>query len=183
MAKRDEQSPSPPPPVVTPTKGRHFVQGSEDGPEFLDPFNSERAIEPTGPPNTLTTIPTETLKPRKINFKASKAEARRFAERFKAGDRNNTANNASDSVREDQDGVPKPPMMLHTDVGLVAVRTGPNGEPVFSAGLLDIRTDSNGELVLYPPPAHIASAAPRDGKNDKSGNGGRGRTCPSCGLM
>ena len=35
------------------------MQGSENGPTFLDPFNSERAIEPTGPPNTLTTIPTQ----------------------------------------------------------------------------------------------------------------------------
>ena len=46
-------------PVETPTKGRNFVQGSGNGPGFLDSFNSERAIEPTGPPNTLTTIPTQ----------------------------------------------------------------------------------------------------------------------------
>lgn len=55
------REPSPPrrPPVETPTKGRNFVQGSENGPGFLDSFNSDRAIEPTGPPNTLTTIPTQ----------------------------------------------------------------------------------------------------------------------------
>ena len=62
---RTEESPPRQPPVVTPTKGRNFVQGSENGPTFLDPFNSERAIEPTGPPNTLTTIPTQEDKPLK----------------------------------------------------------------------------------------------------------------------
>ena len=47
-------------PVVTPTKGRSFVRGgAEDGPTFLDPFNSERAIEPTGPPGSLATVPTQ----------------------------------------------------------------------------------------------------------------------------
>ena len=59
QAKRYEESPPREPPVVTPTKGRNFVQGSEDGPTFLDSFNSDRAIEPTGPPDTLSTIPTQ----------------------------------------------------------------------------------------------------------------------------
>ena len=59
QASRNEESPPRQPPVVIPTKGRNFVQGSENGPTFLDSFNSERAIEPTGPPNTLTTIPTQ----------------------------------------------------------------------------------------------------------------------------
>ena len=59
QARRNEESPPRQPPVVIPTKGRNFVQGSENGPTFLDSFNSERAIEPTGPPNTLTTIPTQ----------------------------------------------------------------------------------------------------------------------------
>lgn len=56
LAERKEQEP---PPRATPTKGRKFVKGSENGPAFLDPFNSERAMEPTGPPGTLTTIPTQ----------------------------------------------------------------------------------------------------------------------------
>ena len=59
QARRNEESPPRQPPVVIPTKGRNFVQGCENGPTFLDSFNSERAIEPTGPPNTLTTIPTQ----------------------------------------------------------------------------------------------------------------------------
>ena len=58
QATRIEQSPPRQPPVVTPYKGRNFVQATETGPTFLDPFNSEPAIEPTGPPNSLTTIPT-----------------------------------------------------------------------------------------------------------------------------
>ena len=70
QTERNEESPPPGPPVVTITKGRNFVQGSENGPSFLDPFNSERAIEPTGPPNTLTTIPTQPDKPLK-KFKES----------------------------------------------------------------------------------------------------------------
>ena len=59
QAQRTEDSPPPQPPVLTPTKGRNFVQGSENSPAFLDPFNSERAIEPTGPPGTLTTVQAE----------------------------------------------------------------------------------------------------------------------------
>ena len=59
QASHNQDSPPRQPPVVTPTKGRNFVQELENGPVFLDPFNSERAIEPTGPPNTLTTIPTQ----------------------------------------------------------------------------------------------------------------------------
>ena len=62
-ATRNEESPPRQPPVVTPFKGRNFVQASETGPAFLDPFNSEPAIEPTGPPNSLTTIPTAKDKP------------------------------------------------------------------------------------------------------------------------
>ena len=59
QAIRYEESPPRQPPVVTSTKGRNFVQASESGPTFLDPFNSDRAIEPTGPPNTLSTTPTQ----------------------------------------------------------------------------------------------------------------------------
>ena len=62
QASRDDDSPRQPP-EMTSTRGRNFVQVSENSPTFLDPFNSERAIEPTGPPNTLTTIPTQEYEP------------------------------------------------------------------------------------------------------------------------
>ena len=59
QADRDEESPPIHPPVMTPTKGRNYVQASDSGPSFLNPFNSERAIEPTGPEDSLTTIKTQ----------------------------------------------------------------------------------------------------------------------------
>ena len=65
QATRNEESPPRQPPVITPFLGRNFVQASETGPTFLDPFNSEPAIEPTGPPNSLTTIPTAKDEPLK----------------------------------------------------------------------------------------------------------------------
>ena len=47
------------------------VQASETEPTFLDPFNSEPpAIEPTGPPNSLTNIPTAKDKP--LNKKSTR---------------------------------------------------------------------------------------------------------------
>ncbi|KAL9076586.1 MAG: hypothetical protein Q9161_000918 [Pseudevernia consocians] len=83
QTERNEESPPPGPPVVTLTKGRNFVQGSENGPNFLDPFNSERAIEPTGPPNTLTTIPTQPDKPlKKSKNSAGTASGPAFKKRF-----------------------------------------------------------------------------------------------------
>ena len=59
------------------------MQGSENGPNFLDPFNSERAIEPTGPSNTLTTIPTQPDKPlKKSKNSAGTASGPAFKKRF-----------------------------------------------------------------------------------------------------
>ena len=61
-----EESPPDEPPVTTPTRGRNFVQESEGGPMVLDAANSDPAIEPTGPPNTLATIPTQKDMPLKV---------------------------------------------------------------------------------------------------------------------
>ena len=172
------------------------MKESEDGPAFLDPFNSDRAIEPTGPPNTLTTTPTEEatevsteeeeIPMVNIDVKIPTAEARQFDERFNARERDSAADDASDSVREDQDGVPKSPLLLHTEAGQLIVRTNSNGEPSFNAGPLVIKTNSNGEHILLPPPGlpltHTASEAPRDGEHDDSRH--EQTTClPKCVLM
>ena len=185
VAKRIDQSPPPPPPVVPPTKGRVFVKESENGPAFLNPFNSDRAIEPTGPSNTLTTTPTEEEEIPKVNIDVRNptAEARHFDERFNACD--SAADDASDSVRENKDGVPKPPLLLHTKAGPLTVRTNSNGEPSSDAGPIMRKTNSNGEHVLLPPPGlpltHTASEAPRDREHDDSGH--KRRTCATCDLM
>lgn len=167
------------------------MKESEDGPAFLDPFNSDRAIEPARPPNTMTTTPTEEAteeeKIPKVNIevKIPTAEARQFDERFNAREPNSAADDASDSVREDQDGVPKSPLLLHTEAGPITVRTDSNGEPSFNAGPLILKTTNNGEHILLPPPGlsptHTANEAPRDGEDDDSRH--ERRTCSTCSLM
>lgn len=66
QAAHYEGPPPPQPPVVKPTKGRNYVRAKNKGPYFLDPFNSDRAIELTGSPDTSpTTSSQETLPLRK----------------------------------------------------------------------------------------------------------------------
>lgn len=52
-------------------EGRNHVQGSENGPTFLELFNSDHSIEPNGPPYTLVSITTPGGKPLKSTGRKS----------------------------------------------------------------------------------------------------------------